>query len=189
MVQVLFAEYFECISRIVPYHGKHSHTMELYKTMEIGFSFPGPFRRGREKALGTRLCTGLSHLLSMHTCRELSYMSVIKQSINVINPMTKWKWIPKMHMYKKKSLHIIMFSPWNRVLVRVAILAGYSIFSEVDVNSEVNNCLDLVYTKPMECQRQKMKIIWSRLGWKGDYSRAWTLSCKPVDSAGHRELE
>ena len=73
---------------------------------------------------------------------------------------------------QKKSLHIIMFSPWNRVLVRVAILAGYSIFSEVDVNSEVNNCLDLVYTKPMECQRQKMKIIWSRLGWKGDYSRA-----------------
>ena len=34
-MEILFPEY---VSRIVPYHGIHFHTMELDKTMEIGFS-------------------------------------------------------------------------------------------------------------------------------------------------------
>ena len=37
-MEVLFPEYFQNISRIIPYHGKHFHTLELDKTMEIGFS-------------------------------------------------------------------------------------------------------------------------------------------------------
>ena len=37
-MEVLFPEYFQSISRIFPYHGKHFHTMELDKTMETGFS-------------------------------------------------------------------------------------------------------------------------------------------------------
>ena len=36
-MEVLFPEYFQSISRISPYHGKHFHTMELDKTMETGF--------------------------------------------------------------------------------------------------------------------------------------------------------
>ena len=36
-MEVLFPEYLQSISRIFPYHGKHFHTMELDKTMEIGF--------------------------------------------------------------------------------------------------------------------------------------------------------
>ena len=34
-----------------------------------------------------------------------------------------------------------------------------------------------------------MNFIWSKLGWKGDYSRASIVFCKPVDSAGYPELE
>ena len=34
----------------------------------------------------------------------------------------------------------------------------------------------LVYTKPVNNQRQKMNFIWSNLGWKGGYSRARPLS-------------
>ena len=37
-MEVLFPKYFQSISRIFPYHGQHIHTMELDKTMEIGFS-------------------------------------------------------------------------------------------------------------------------------------------------------
>ena len=37
-MEVLFAEYVQSISRIFPYHEKHFHTMELDKTIEIGFS-------------------------------------------------------------------------------------------------------------------------------------------------------
>ena len=37
-MELLFPEYFQSISRIFPYHGKHFHTVELDKTMEIGFS-------------------------------------------------------------------------------------------------------------------------------------------------------
>ena len=34
----------------------------------------------------------------------------------------------------------------------------------------------IVHTKPVNSQRPKKKIIWSKLGWKGDYSRARPLS-------------
>ena len=36
--------------------------------------------------------------------------------------------------------------------------------------------------------QKKMNFIWSKLGWKGDYSRASILFCKPVDSAGYPSL-
>ena len=36
-MEVLFPEYYQSISRISSYHGQHFHTMELDKTMEIGF--------------------------------------------------------------------------------------------------------------------------------------------------------
>ena len=36
-MEVLFPEYFQSISRIFPNHGEHFHTMELDKTIEIGF--------------------------------------------------------------------------------------------------------------------------------------------------------
>ena len=39
-MEVLFPEYFHSISRIFPFHGKHFHTMELDKAMEIGLSNP-----------------------------------------------------------------------------------------------------------------------------------------------------
>ena len=37
-MEVLFPGYSQNISRIFPYHGLHLHTMELDKTMKIGFS-------------------------------------------------------------------------------------------------------------------------------------------------------
>ena len=37
-MEALFPEFFQIISRIFSYHGQHFHTMELNKTMEIGFS-------------------------------------------------------------------------------------------------------------------------------------------------------
>ena len=38
-IEVLFSpEYFKSISRMFPYHGKHVHTMEMDKFIEIGFS-------------------------------------------------------------------------------------------------------------------------------------------------------
>ena len=37
-MEVLFPEYFQSVSRIFPYHGHIFHTMELVKTIEIGFS-------------------------------------------------------------------------------------------------------------------------------------------------------
>ena len=36
-MEFLFPEYFQSISRIFPYHGQHFRTMELDKTLEIGF--------------------------------------------------------------------------------------------------------------------------------------------------------
>ena len=36
-MEVLFLEYFQSISRIFPFHGKHFRTMELDKTMELDF--------------------------------------------------------------------------------------------------------------------------------------------------------
>ena len=45
----------------------------------------------------------------------------------------------------------------------------------------------LVYTKLGNSQRKKKKnVIWSKLGWKGDYSRARPLCFyKPVDITGY----
>ena len=37
-MEVLFPKYFQSISWIFPFHGKHSHNMELEKIMEIGYS-------------------------------------------------------------------------------------------------------------------------------------------------------
>ena len=37
-MEVLFPEYLQNISRILPYHEKYFHIMELDKTLKIGFS-------------------------------------------------------------------------------------------------------------------------------------------------------
>ena len=37
-MEALFPQFFQIISIIFSYHGQHFHTMELNKTMEIGFS-------------------------------------------------------------------------------------------------------------------------------------------------------
>ena len=69
IMEVLFPEYFQSISRIFLNDGEHLHTMELYKTMENGFSnlFLQYFQNIpmlRQKSNFCRWNTNVQHLAS-----------------------------------------------------------------------------------------------------------------------------